>query len=50
MKKTYINPEMEVVELKANQPLLVDSLGFGDPTDQVDSRELDELDFLLDLQ
>jgi len=45
MKKTYINPKMEVVEVKACQPLLTASLGFGEPTSTVDARELEDFDF-----
>ena len=45
MKKTYINPKMEVVEVKACQPLLTASLGFGEPTSTVDARELEDFGF-----
>lgn len=31
MKKTYICPEMDVIELKNQQALLTASAGFGDP-------------------
>ena len=47
MKKTYINPEMEVVEVKACQPLLTESLGFGEPTSNVDVHELEDFDNVL---
>lgn len=41
MKKKYINPEMEVVELNTNQTLLAGSptIPVGGTTDTVDSRE-----------
>ena len=46
MKKRYVNPEMEVVEVKACQPLLTASLGFGEPTGTVDVREFEGFDEL----
>ena len=46
MKKTYINPEMEVVELKMNCTLLAESqMGIGNPTDKMDAPEFDFEDF-----
>ncbi|MBQ7420218.1 MAG: hypothetical protein IJV17_05715 [Prevotella sp.] len=50
MKKTYINPEMDVVEIKMNN-LIAASAGFGEggvPCGGATSREDEELDdFLL---
>ncbi len=46
MKKTYINPEMEVIEVKADQTLLAGSpIPIGGSTDTVDTRELEDFDF-----
>ena len=47
MKKTYINPEMEVIEVKADQTLLAGSPIpiSSDTTDTVDTRELEDFDF-----
>ena len=36
MKKVYINPESEVIKVQTQQ-MLAASLGYGDPTDTVDS-------------
>ena len=48
MKKTYINPEMEVVVLNAHQMLLAGSaLSIGGSTDTVDSHELEDFNNLL---
>ena len=46
MKKQYINPEMEIIEVEMQQ-MIATSLGVSsDPTDTVDSR--DDLDLLID--
>jgi len=46
MKKTYINPEMEVIEVKADQTLLAGSpIPIGGSTDTVDTREYNPFDF-----
>ena len=44
MKKTYIAPEMEIVEMKVNQMLTTSSLGYGDPVDNASGAEAPELD------
>ncbi|MBR1545799.1 MAG: hypothetical protein IJ633_03235 [Prevotella sp.] len=52
MKKTYINPEMEIIKIQTPQilagsdPSLGGDLGGGDP---ILSREGDDMDDLLDL-
>lgn len=33
MKKTYINPQLEVIQIKANQTLLAGSLRYDSSTD-----------------
>lgn len=52
MKKTYMIPEMEVIEVATNQQLMAGSPGY-DPTEvpagSADAREMfDELDFMFD--
>ncbi len=39
MKKEYIAPNMEIVEIKVNQMLTTSSLGWGDPVDNAGGAE-----------
>ena len=50
MKKTYINPALEVVEINTNNQLLAGSIGLGDPgsANNAESREADFPIWLLD--
>ena len=38
MKKTYINPAMEVIKIGTQQMLAASKMDFGDPTSTMDSR------------
>ena len=44
MKKTYIAPEMEIVEMKVNQMLTTSSLGYGSPVDNASGAEAPGMD------
>ena len=44
MKKIYIAPEMEIVEMKVNQMLTTSSLGYGSPVDNAGGAEAPEMD------
>ena len=50
MKKTYINPTIEVINIETQQMLAASKMGFGDATDTMDSREFDFPIWLLDVQ
>lgn len=44
MKKQYIAPNMEIVEMKVNQMLTTSSLGYGDSVNTASGAEAPELD------
>ena len=44
MKKIYMTPEMEIVEMKVNQMLTTSSLGYGSPVDNAGGAEAPEMD------
>lgn len=48
MKKIYMTPEMEIVEMKVNQMLTTSSLGVGDPVGSASGAEAPEILILLD--
>lgn len=45
MKKTYINPKLEVIKIAVTQMLADSQLDFGDPVDNADGAESRETDF-----
>ena len=49
MKKTYICPEMVIVEMKVNQMLTSSPLGYGDPVNNAGGAEAPEIMDVLDL-
>ena len=48
MKKTYINPTIEVINIETQQMLATSTMGFGESTSTMDSREADFPFWLLD--
>ena len=49
MKKEYMNPEMEIVDIKMNQQLLAGSPDLGTDPDPVDPGSSDAPGFLPDI-
>ena len=43
MKKTYINPTLEVVRIQTTQMMAASPLGFGDPVDNAGGAEAREM-------
>ena len=48
MKKTYIIPSLEVINVNTQQMLAASPLGFGDPVSSAAGAEAPEYDFLFD--
>ena len=45
MKKTYINPELEVIKIATQQMLANSTLGYGDPVSTASGAESRSFDF-----
>ena len=45
MKKTYINPELEVIKIATQQMLANSTLGYGDPVSTAEGAESRSFDF-----
>ena len=45
MKKIYMTPEMEIVEIKMASMLAASPLGYGDPVDNASGAEAPEFEF-----
>jgi hypothetical protein len=49
MKKQYIAPNTEIIEIKVNQMLTSSPLGWGDPVDNASGAEAPEIQEVLEL-